>query len=207
MLPSLLQLLQQVRRPARATLLALFAFVSTTAAGEPALTLEKIMANPDWIGAPVESPYWGTDGRDVYYRIKRSGSPITDLHRVQLSDGNDRVVTAAEAASADGPTVWDSAGKQAAFVRNGDLFVRDPAHHALRQITRSLQSVSAPQFSGDGRLLSFRLHQDWFVHDLKSGLTWQAATLRLEKDPGAPPKPDPLHAMQLRGLFDAAEAT
>src|SRR5277367_93977 len=42
------------------------------------LTLEKIMADPDWIGAMVKKPFWAADGRAVYYSAKRSGSPILD---------------------------------------------------------------------------------------------------------------------------------
>ncbi|MGP0082329.1 MAG: hypothetical protein ACLP0B_01695, partial [Steroidobacteraceae bacterium] len=39
------------------------------------LTLEKIMADPDWIGAPVQDAYWAVDGRSEYYSVKRSASP------------------------------------------------------------------------------------------------------------------------------------
>ncbi|HEY0799675.1 MAG TPA: hypothetical protein VGD54_02460, partial [Steroidobacteraceae bacterium] len=47
---------------------------------QPGLSLEKIMSDPDWIGPPVRDPYWSADGRTVYYSLKRSGSPIVDLH-------------------------------------------------------------------------------------------------------------------------------
>src|SRR5690625_7999766 len=32
------------------------------------LTLKQVMANPDWIGHPVERPYWSADGQSIYYR-------------------------------------------------------------------------------------------------------------------------------------------
>src|SRR5476651_96234 len=74
-----------VVRIALATPLALL--VVASAAGQPAplkpaslkpaaLKLEQIMADPGWIGAPVENAYWAADGKSVYYDIKRSGSPI-----------------------------------------------------------------------------------------------------------------------------------
>ena len=56
-------------------------------------------------------------------------------------------------AGADAPTVFDRAGKRAAFARNGDIFVRDIAGGRLPQITRTPQNEAAPQFSADGRLL------------------------------------------------------
>ena len=59
------------------------------------LTLEQIMADPDWIGAPVEQAYWAADGSAVYYRLKRAGSPLRDLHRVALGDGGDTALAPA----------------------------------------------------------------------------------------------------------------
>ena len=55
-------------------------------ASEPEITLEKIMADPDWIGPAVKDAYWSADGRAAYYSVKRSTSPIVDLHRVELKD-------------------------------------------------------------------------------------------------------------------------
>ncbi|MGO9931012.1 MAG: alpha/beta fold hydrolase [Steroidobacteraceae bacterium] len=167
------------------------------AAAQPGITLEKIMADPDWIGPPVKDAYWSTDGRTVYYSMKHSGSPIIDLHRIDPA-GKDQTVGAAAMADADAPAVFDRAGKHAAFARNGDIFVRDLSTGRLAQITRGPQAKSAPRFSADGRRLSFRIANDWFVHDFGSGVTAAAAIVKAEKDPDAPPKPDALRDMQLR---------
>ncbi len=164
---------------------------------QPDLTLEKIMADPDWIGPAVKDPYWSADGRAVYYSLKRIGSPIVDQHRIDPKSRRDQVLDAAAMADADGPAVYDRAGKHAAFIRNRDVFVRDLATGHLTQITRTPQNKSALQFSLDGRLLSFRGDDDWFVHDFRSGVTAQAAIVKAEKDPNAPPADD-LRDMQLR---------
>jgi dipeptidyl aminopeptidase/acylaminoacyl peptidase len=161
------------------------------------ITLEKIMSDPDWIGAAVKDAYWSADGRAVYYSAKRNGSPIVDLHRVDLSDRKDHIVEPKAMAGADAPAVFDAAGKRAAFARNGDIFVRDVASGRLTQITRTPENESAPQFSEDGRLLSFRVNNDWFVHDFGTGITTPAAVVKTEKDPDASPKPDDLRDMQL----------
>jgi len=176
-----------------------FAIAATAAAAsQQDLTLEKIMADPDWIGSAVRNPYWSADGRAVYYSLKRLGSPINDLHRIDPRSGRDQVLDAPAMADADGRAVYDRAGRHAAFVRNGDIFVRDLANGRLTQITRTPQKKSAPQFSVDGRLLSFRADNDWFVHDFGSGVTAPAAIVRAEKDPNAPPAADDLRDMQLR---------
>jgi dipeptidyl aminopeptidase/acylaminoacyl peptidase len=68
----------------------------------------------------------------------------------------------------------------------------------LQQITRSPQHEESPQFSSDGKLLSFRVGTEWFVHDFASGLTSPAALLKTEKDPEAEPDADDLRDVQLR---------
>jgi dipeptidyl aminopeptidase/acylaminoacyl peptidase len=161
------------------------------------LTIEQIMADPDWIGAPVEDAYWSVDERSVYYSLKRPASPIVDLRRVEIASGRDQVVGADAMAQADGPPVYDRDGRHAAFVRNGDVFLRDVGSGRLTQVTRTPQQESAPQFAPDGRL-SFRVENDWYVYDPRSAVTAPAAILKLEKDPGAAPKPDDLRDLQLR---------
>ncbi len=187
----------------------LVVFTSALAQQAP-LTLEQIMADPDWIGASIEvpepfddrgvPPYFGVDGQSVYYRVKRSGSPIKDLHRINLADGADSTVDAAAMANADGAqTVFDASRHYAAFVRNGDVFLRELASGRLIQVTRTGQDETAPQFSADGRKLSFRSGQDWFVYDIAAGIATPAAVLKTENDPDAPAaKPDDLHDLQLR---------
>ena len=183
----------------RASLLSLFCMLAMAGqAFAQNLTLEKIMADPDWIGPAAKDAYWSADGRSVYYSKKRPGSPIEDLHRLPIAGGNDRVVDAAAMTAADGPAVFDQGRKRAAFVRSGDIFVRDLGTGRLTQITRSPQKEEAPQFSPDGKLLSFRIANDWFVHDFASGVTSPAAIVLGEKDPEAADAPDDLHDMQLR---------
>src|SRR4029077_20472525 len=93
------------------------------ATAQPGITLEEIMADPDWIGPAVKDEYWSANGHSVYYSLKRRGSSIVDLHRIDIAGGSDRVVDPKAMSDADGPPVFDGSGKRAAFARNGDIFV------------------------------------------------------------------------------------
>jgi len=189
--------------------IALIVFASAPAQTAP-LTLERIMADPDWIAGQIEvpepfedrvvAPFFSVDGQSVYYRLKRNGSPIRDLHHIDLADGKDSVVDAAGMAASDGSQlVFDEARARAAYVRNGDVFLRELASGRVIQVTRSAQDESAPQFSVDGRKLSYRAGNDWFVYDIGTGIAAPAAILKTEKDPdAAPAKPDDLRDLQLR---------
>ncbi|PZQ16409.1 MAG: S9 family peptidase [Rhodanobacter denitrificans] len=169
-----------------------------TCGASGAVTLEQAMADPDWIGPPVERPYWSIDGSTVYYQLKREGSGIRDLRRVTLADGADTVVEPQAMAAADGPeAVFDSTRAWAAFVRNGDVFLRRTDGQRLIQVTRTSAREAAPQFSADGRQLQYRVDDDWYAYDIASGVTAQAAVLKTGKDP-AQKKPDDLGELQLR---------
>src|SRR5678816_891373 len=81
----------------RCPLAAALALVTVAASAQQApLTLEQIMADPDWIAGQIAvpghegiAPYLGTDSHSVYYQLKRPGSPLHDLHRIDWRDGKD----------------------------------------------------------------------------------------------------------------------
>jgi hypothetical protein len=184
---------------AASTLLGFGAFAAVPAkAAADTLTLERIMADPDWIGAPIHDAFWSTDGKSVYYSLKRVGSTIADQHRLTLTDKADHLLAPGDAANADAPAVYDRSGKRAAFVRNGDVFVRELSGGRLLQITRTAENETDPQFSADGKQLGFRIGNDWFVHDFERALTAPVAAVRAEADPNAAPKADDMRDMQLR---------
>ena len=156
------------------------------------------MADPDWIGAPVQHPYWSVDGRSIYYSLKQKGTQVRDLHRVGVVGGSDAIVGPDAMPNADGAdAVFDRARTRAAFVRNGDIFIRDVAGGRLTQVTRTPQHESDPRFSGDGRALQYRSGNEWFVYDIAGGIAGAAAIVKAEKDPDAK-KPDDLGRLQLR---------
>ncbi|WP_329741987.1 S9 family peptidase [Dyella sp. A6] len=161
------------------------------------LTLDRIMANTDWIGHAVENPYWSVDGHALYYALKRDGSPVRDLYRVDPADGRSVKLTPAAMASADGPAVYDRSHTHAAFVLHGDIFMVDLVSGRRVQVTRTPQRESAPQFSADGRALQFRSGNQWYSYSLASGVTSPAAILKFADNPQTK-KPDALGREQLR---------
>ncbi len=182
----------------RLLLAALAALILPTAAlqAQTALDLETVMANPDWIGQAVQQPYWSVDGTQLYYSLKRDGSPVRDLYRVDPATGQSTRLEAAAMAQADGPAVFDRAHRRAAFVLHDDVFLVDLASGRRTQVTRTPQAESAPQFSADGRALQFRDGNDWYRYDIERGVAGPAAVLKFADDPQAK-KPDDLGQQQL----------
>ncbi|HKZ09607.1 MAG TPA: prolyl oligopeptidase family serine peptidase [Rhodanobacteraceae bacterium] len=168
------------------------------------LSLEQIMADPDWIGPPVEDAYWSIDGRDIYFKLKRKGTSIRDLYRVAASGGTPAKLSDAELARADGPAVFDHAHHRAAFLRHDDVFVRDIANAATRQLTRDNDNKSGLQISADGHFVSWNQGENWYVWNAATGVVAPAATLKTEDNP-ADAKPDQMERLQL-SLFSTLRA-
>jgi dipeptidyl aminopeptidase/acylaminoacyl peptidase len=191
------------RRPAVLPLLLAFTaawpFAPTAAAQVTPLTLDQAMADPAWIGPPVEQLWWRWDGRAVNYTLQRAGSNVRDAFTVPVEGGAAQLVDDAARAGLDGTDpVYDQARRQALFVRNGDIFLRDLASGALRQLTRTDDSEGSPQFAADQRTVQFRSGDDWFRWSPVDGVIAPVALLRAEKDPAAPPAADALRTQQLR---------
>ncbi|RYZ72104.1 MAG: S9 family peptidase, partial [Lysobacteraceae bacterium] len=101
------------------------------------LTLEQVMADPDWIGPAVEGAWWAWDGRHVQYQLKRQGSPIRDTFQQPVDGGAARLVDDAARSGLEAASpAYDAQRTRMAFVRNGDVFVRDLRSGALQQLTR-----------------------------------------------------------------------
>jgi dipeptidyl aminopeptidase/acylaminoacyl peptidase len=193
-----------MRRLLLAALVALFvtpAMATTpsvaTSSNLRPLDMETIMGNPDWVGQAVVSPYWSVDGSHLYYEMKRNGSPVSDLYRVDPASGQNVKLDAAAMAAAEGPAVFDRVNRHAAFVLHGDVFVKDLTNGRRTQVTLTDERESSPQFSADGRSLQFRAGNNWFRHDLASGVTAPVAVLKFADDPNDK-KSDQLDALQLK---------
>jgi dipeptidyl aminopeptidase/acylaminoacyl peptidase len=186
-----------MRLPALTILAALLAL---PAAASTSVTLDQAMANPDWIGTPVEAAWWNWDGKQVFYQQKRTGSPLRDTWSVNAARGGHATqVSDAGLAQLDSPeTVYNRARTRAIVVRNGDLFERDLKTGTLVQIMRGTGTpVQAVQYSADEGSVQFRIGDDWFAWNRDTRVQGPVALLRAAKDPNAT-EPDALRDMQLR---------
>jgi dipeptidyl aminopeptidase/acylaminoacyl peptidase len=166
----------------------------------PPLTLEQIMADPDWLGNEPQNAYWGTDNRTAYYQQKRQGSKLLDLFAVDSRDGSTSPVPESDWSKRfHSSIVYNLVGDRRAYVYADDIYMADAS--GIRQITRSSAVESAPFFMSDGRRVAFVRDQQFFVHDPASGLTEQVTDIRFTKDPDDDGDFDVLRAHQRR-IYD-----
>ncbi|GAB3456215.1 S9 family peptidase [Massilia terrae] len=176
------------------TILAALATALPAAASTP-ITLDQAMANPDWIGNPVEAAWWSWDGKQAYYKQKRTGSPVRDTWAALPKP---HLVADSELPRLDSQRLeFNRARSRAIVVRNGDLFERDLKNGALVQIIKSPAPVSSVQYSADENSVQFRIGDDWFSWSRAERLVSPVALPRAAKDPNAVDS-DALRDMQLR---------
>ena len=160
------------------------------------LTLEQIMADPDWLGNQPEGAYWGPDNRSVYFQMKQQGSALRDLYVVDSSDG--AIAQVAESnwsqVSRSG-SVFSSSGDLQLWAYSGDVFLSDG--DTVRQVTRTVAVESSPMFMNDGRI-SYESGGQVFLFDAQTGFAEQITNLRFEKDPAEEEDFDVLRANQQR---------
>ncbi|RNF82361.1 S9 family peptidase [Montanilutibacter psychrotolerans] len=168
----------------------------TATAGPLAISLEQAMADPDWIGSPVEQAWWSWDGQRAQYLLKREGATVRDTWQQAVAGGTAARLDGSARSDLDAANpAYDAQRTRMAFVRNGDVFVRDLRSGALTQVTRSNDTEALPQWSRDGNLV-FRVDNLWYQWRAGQSVS-QAAVVKAEKDPAAAPKPDDLRDRQL----------
>ncbi len=181
------------------SLLLLAALGGTAHAAPTPITIEQAMADPDWIGPPVDSAWWSWNSQQVEYTLKRNGSPVRDTFRQPVAGGAAVQVADDQRGTLDvDAPVYDSSRQRSAFVRNGDVFLRDLRSGALTQLTRSTEKSSNVGFARDGGVI-WRTGQNWFHWTAAAGVQ-QVASLKADKNPDDAPKADVLREQQLRTL-------
>ena len=181
---------------ARNLLVLLLAALPLTAPAQE-LSLEQIMADPDWLGNAPENAFWGSDNQTVFFQQKRSGSTLRDLYSVDSRDGAIAQIAESKwsALSRRGAD-WSPAGDLHAWEYSGDIYMSDG--DSLRQVTRTVARESNPWFMADGRRLAFERDQQFHVFDPATGLIEQVTDVRFDKDPSADGDFDTLRARQER---------
>jgi len=181
------------------SLLLLAAAGGVHAAPTP-ITIEQTMADPDWIGPPVESAWWSWNGQQVEYTLKRKGSPVRDTFRLAVDGGAAQQVADDQRGTLDAATrVYDRQRQRMAFVRNGDVFVRDLRSGALTQLTRGNERAAGVDFATDGGVI-WSVGNTWYHWNAGSGAIAVVAQLKAEKNPADAPKADVLRDQQMRTL-------
>ncbi|MFC4726627.1 S9 family peptidase [Coralloluteibacterium thermophilus] len=181
------------------------ALLASPLVAQETMTVEQAMADPDWIGPPVERAWWAWDSANVHYTLKREGSNLRDTWTQAIDAERGEVVDDAGLAAIDAARpVYDRGRTRMAYVRNGDVFLRDLRNGVLVQVWRGTSAADGLRFDADGAGLIWRVGNTWYGWR-PNGTAGVLAELKAEKDPAADPAPDAMRDMQLRLIATLAK--
>lgn len=175
----------------------------TTAAQSEQLTLEQIMADPDWMGRQPSSAYWADDSQSVYYQQKQQASPLSDLWEKAINEqGNGRKVELSQLhLHAYKNRILNQNQDTAAWVFEGNIFVKNLANNTLKQLTKDNRKPNHLVFLDDGRL-SFQSGDAIYAIHPVHGLYEQLVSWQFADEPTAVEEPEDYIAEQQQQLID-----
>jgi dipeptidyl aminopeptidase/acylaminoacyl peptidase len=148
------------------------------------ITLEQIMADPDWMGRSPERMYWGDDNQTIFYQQKQLGNPLRDLMKKSLQvKGNGAAVKLAEMhISADRNAQLNRAGTHEVYTFEGNVFLKDIANQKVQQLTYTSAIERSPMFLNNGNV-AYRVADKFFEHDVKTSKIIELASFIMKKAP------------------------
>jgi len=151
------------------------------------ITLEQIMADPDWFGRAPQAWYWGDDSNTIYYQQKRLGNPLKDLFVKNLSfddvDSNGTKVSLANMhIAADKNAVLNLAASHEVYTFKGNVFVKQLASQSVQQLTFTSANESDALFLTNGEV-AYRIGNIFYAHSMSTGQVTELANLQMDDKP------------------------
>jgi len=148
------------------------------------ITLEQIMADPDWFGRAPESWYWGDDSDTVFYEQKQLGNPLRDLFVKNLDSNKEayKVSLTDHHIVADNNAKRNSDNTLEIYSFKGNIFVKELASKSVKQITYTSANESDALFLTNGKI-AYRAGDIFYSHDLKTGQIVELANLQMVEKP------------------------
>lgn len=163
------------------------------------LTLETIMAHPDWIGNAPENPYLSLDSSQVFYSRKATGSSLTELWQVGVDGSTPKKLSLAESVMVEpAQRVYSQDKNRVAWLSQGDVYVQTG-----NQVAQRTRTGTAGRLLGFIENHSVALLQDKKIVSLRlaDGFLSTLAEIVLADEPKDVSADDYLSQQQLR-LFD-----
>ena len=177
--------------------------VATNAQATDIITLEQVMADPDWFGRAPESWYWGDDSNTVYYQQKQLGNPLRDLYSLDLSNSNEtaQVALANKHKVADKSALFNQARTHKVYTFNGDVFVKTLATSTVKQLTFTSSTERKALFLTNGDI-AYQVGNVFYAHNLQTGQIKELASLHMSAKPAGVSEPKSYLAKEQHKLID-----
>ncbi len=168
--------------------------------------LEKIMSNPDWMGASPERPVWSLNSQTIYYRQKVKNHSHRNTFKIELSQLNTKEPKGLLVESAEARLKAASAGaslnknkKMGVFDYQNDIYLINLESEKITALTKDYANQSNANFV-DANTISYFVKRDIYLMNINTGVSTQLASFNLSEDPDKKVKKNYLVQSQLRLL-------
>jgi Tol biopolymer transport system component/dienelactone hydrolase len=167
----------------------------------PELSLEKIMAGPEFYGTSPSNPVWAVDSKFLYFQWKKPGEKNAEIYAVSLTRpepikiSREEILKDPPAGSLSGGRggfgfgrfasqwVWDKFRKHLLLNQNGDIFLYDLATKKVQQITYTDSRESGIGFTFDEKKIYFLSEDNLYTLSLVDRTLSQLTSFTREKHP------------------------
>src|SRR5690606_18615216 len=145
-------------------------FISVVAdAQNSALSVEKIMRDPTWMGVSPENVFWDQLDGQVYFDWNPEVEPLSALYTVSPKELTPRRVEETAVRQRVRSAYADRSGGKLVYIKEGDIYVFDRKSRQESRLTRTLLPESNPVFGHDGTKVIFRQGNNLFAVTLADG--------------------------------------
>ena len=160
--------------------------------GSLELTIDKIMADPKWMGSSPSNLQWSADGSTLYFDWNPDRAAADSVYYITRESRTPQKLAASLKKDIlyHRILVYNQSRSQALYQKDGDIFLMDTKTGKTRQLTETVVSEMNPVFSFNDTKIVFQQQQDLYAWDPETGQLQQlisvqkAAPADSKKNPG-----------------------
>ncbi len=155
------------------------------------LTIEQIMQSPGkWIGTSPDNISWDEKSTKIYFEWNPEKDTLSSLYSYNLKTRKTEKVSVEEKQKLAGRNSnFNSNKSKKAFIKNGNLFLRDIEKGVDKQLTEWLERISSPVFVLNDTEISFVKNNNLYCINPETGLIRQITNfVQGEEKPEQKPK-------------------
>ena len=148
----------------------------------PALTVEKIMRDPKWMGTSPSNPQWSADGNSLFFNWNPAKAPADSFYYITREDHKPVKATVQQRQNILWETdmSYNEARTAVTYSRSGDIFYKELKTGKTKRITQTTDNEFSPKFSFNDSRIVYARGQNLYAWDLLSGETIQLTNIKNE---------------------------
>jgi dipeptidyl aminopeptidase/acylaminoacyl peptidase len=148
------------------------------------LTIEKIMADPKWMGTQPSQPQWNITSDTLFFMWNPEAAPADSLYYITLQNKKPQKLTAQQKKNVvfANMLTYNAAKTKAVYVKSGDIFLYDVATKQYTAITNTTEFEFNASFTNNDRSVAYQKANNLFAWHVASGATQQLTNFVQNKD-------------------------